>query len=165
MILFLGCTNTGTGASRLGEFRIWDSKIWAWVTGDSDPRWLRWQGLAAIVSDRPVLSSERGRPTSTYPLLSDNNKSLIVENVSIFRAMGRMRDNHQSVTTWAEEDIVGIRHQATAREDLYPVFNSITEPCPVAVRQTKVADVLHTFRRPGCELIPTCIIASELTVI
>jgi hypothetical protein len=31
--------------------------------------WLRWRGTAAIVNDRPVLSSERERPISTNPQL------------------------------------------------------------------------------------------------
>jgi hypothetical protein len=35
--LFLGDINTGTWPSRLGEFPIWDSKIWSWVSLDSNP--------------------------------------------------------------------------------------------------------------------------------
>jgi hypothetical protein len=36
--LFLGDINTGTWSSRLGESRIWDSKIWSRIPRDSDPR-------------------------------------------------------------------------------------------------------------------------------
>jgi hypothetical protein len=36
--LFLGDINTGTWPSRLGESRIWDSKMWSWVPRDSGPR-------------------------------------------------------------------------------------------------------------------------------
>jgi hypothetical protein len=36
--LFLGDINTGTWPSRLGESRIWDSKIWSRVPRDSDQR-------------------------------------------------------------------------------------------------------------------------------
>jgi hypothetical protein len=39
--------------------------------------WLRWLGPAAIVNDRPVLSSERA-PPSTNPQLSGSNKNLVV---------------------------------------------------------------------------------------
>jgi hypothetical protein len=35
-----------------------------------------------------------------------------------FRAIGKVRDSRQSVTTWAEEDIVGIGYEATTSEDL-----------------------------------------------
>jgi hypothetical protein len=38
--------------------RIWDSKIWSRVPRESDPR-MRWRKPAAIVNDRPILSSER----------------------------------------------------------------------------------------------------------
>jgi hypothetical protein len=36
--LFVVYINTGIWPSRLGESRIWDSKIWSWVPRDSDPR-------------------------------------------------------------------------------------------------------------------------------
>jgi hypothetical protein len=36
--LSLGDINTGTLPSRLGESRIWDSKMWSWVPRDSDLR-------------------------------------------------------------------------------------------------------------------------------
>jgi hypothetical protein len=36
--LFLGYINTGIWPSRLGESRIWDSKMWSWVPRNSDPR-------------------------------------------------------------------------------------------------------------------------------
>jgi hypothetical protein len=41
-------------------------------------KWLRWRGPAAVVNDRPVISSERERPTSTNPQMSDSNKNLVV---------------------------------------------------------------------------------------
>jgi hypothetical protein len=36
--LFLGDIDTATWPSRLGESRIWDTKIWLWVPRDSDLR-------------------------------------------------------------------------------------------------------------------------------
>jgi hypothetical protein len=56
--LFLGDTNMGTWPSRLGQTRTWDSKMWLWVTQDSD---LRMTVLPSASSncDRPILSSER----------------------------------------------------------------------------------------------------------
>jgi hypothetical protein len=44
--------------------------------------WLRWREPAAIVNDRPVLSSERERerPTSTNSQLSDSNKNLVLSS-------------------------------------------------------------------------------------
>jgi hypothetical protein len=38
MTLFLGDISTGTWPSRLGEFRMWDSKMWSWSPRDSDLR-------------------------------------------------------------------------------------------------------------------------------
>jgi hypothetical protein len=35
----------------------------------------------------------------------------------IFGVMGKVLDSHQPVTTWAEEDFVEIRHQATTSKD------------------------------------------------
>jgi hypothetical protein len=46
--------------------------------GSRTRKCLRWQGPGAIVNDRPVLSSERERPTSTNQQLSDSNKILVV---------------------------------------------------------------------------------------
>jgi hypothetical protein len=39
---------------------------------------LRWRGPAAMVNDRPVLSSERAYPKSTNLQLSDSNQDLVV---------------------------------------------------------------------------------------
>jgi hypothetical protein len=36
-----------------------------------------------------------------------------------------MRDSRQPVTTWAEDDIVGIRYQATASEDMEDLANVV----------------------------------------
>jgi hypothetical protein len=57
--LFPDYINTGTWPSRLGESRIWDSRIWSWVPRDSDSRLTAWRWLAAILNDRPIFSSER----------------------------------------------------------------------------------------------------------
>jgi hypothetical protein len=47
--LFLGCKNNyGDLGSRLGESRIWDSKMWSWVLRDSD---LRMNALARVSSN------------------------------------------------------------------------------------------------------------------
>jgi hypothetical protein len=62
---------------RKGESRIWESKIWSRVLRDSEPR-MRWRGPTAVVNDRPVLSSERERPASTNPHLSDSNINLVL---------------------------------------------------------------------------------------
>jgi hypothetical protein len=43
----------------LGESQIWDSKRWSWAPRDSDLRMTALAKTAAIVKDRPVLSSER----------------------------------------------------------------------------------------------------------
>jgi hypothetical protein len=53
--LFLGHINTGTWPSRLGEPRIWDSKMLS--HGTRTRQWLRWRGPAAIVINRSILSS------------------------------------------------------------------------------------------------------------
>jgi hypothetical protein len=37
--------------------------------GTRTREWLRWRGPAAVVKERPVLSRQRGRPTSTNPKL------------------------------------------------------------------------------------------------
>jgi hypothetical protein len=57
--LFLGDINTGTWSSRLGESQVWDRKMWSWALRDSDLRMTALAKTAAIVIDRPVLSSER----------------------------------------------------------------------------------------------------------
>jgi hypothetical protein len=46
--------------------------------GSRTRKCLHWQGPGAIVTDRPVLSSERERPTSTNEQLSHSNKNLVV---------------------------------------------------------------------------------------
>jgi hypothetical protein len=56
---FLGDINIGTLSSRLGESQIWDSKIWSWAPRDSDLKMTALPKTAAIVNDRPFLSSER----------------------------------------------------------------------------------------------------------
>jgi hypothetical protein len=61
--MFLRDINTGTWPSRLGESRIWDSKIWSWIPRDSD---LRMTALARTVSN-----CER----QTHPLVREAVKS------------------------------------------------------------------------------------------
>jgi hypothetical protein len=58
-------SNTSTVALRVvgggekGSLESWDSKIWPRLLWGSDPKMTGWWGPAAIVNDRPVLSSER----------------------------------------------------------------------------------------------------------
>jgi hypothetical protein len=75
--LFLGDINMRTWPSRLGESRIWDSKMWSWVPRE----WLRWRGLAAIVNDRPILSSES-------MLHKDYNRKCSVEKMLVVNIKG-----------------------------------------------------------------------------
>jgi hypothetical protein len=57
--LFLEDINTGTWPSRLGESRIWDSKIWSWVPRDS--------GLRMTALARTGIKSKR----QTHPVVTD----------------------------------------------------------------------------------------------
>jgi hypothetical protein len=57
--LLLGDINTGNWPSRLGESRISDSKIWSRIPRYSNLRMTALARPAAIVNDRPSLSSER----------------------------------------------------------------------------------------------------------
>jgi hypothetical protein len=65
--LFLEDINKGTWPFRLGESRIWDSKIWSWVPRDSNPRMT---ALARTSNNwkRHTCSSTERAPTSTKPL-------------------------------------------------------------------------------------------------
>jgi hypothetical protein len=55
---FLRDINTGSWPSRLGESRIWDSKIGHDFRATWTRECLRWQEPATIVNDRSILSSE-----------------------------------------------------------------------------------------------------------
>jgi hypothetical protein len=44
---------------RKGKSRIWESKIWSRVPRTRSREWMRWRGPAAIVNDRPIVSSGR----------------------------------------------------------------------------------------------------------
>jgi hypothetical protein len=57
--LFLRDINTRTWPSRLGESRFWESKMWSKNRGRLTWKWRSWRGPAAIVNDRPILSSKR----------------------------------------------------------------------------------------------------------
>jgi hypothetical protein len=54
-----GDINKGNWPSRLGESRISDSKLCHESHETRTREWLRWRGPAAIVNDRPILSSKR----------------------------------------------------------------------------------------------------------
>jgi hypothetical protein len=77
--LFLGDINTWTWPSRLGEPRIWDSKIWSWVPRDSD---LRITALARTSSNCKRQTHPLARKDVTWgPLpqeFSWKKKSLVV---------------------------------------------------------------------------------------
>jgi hypothetical protein len=71
--LFLWDINTATWPSRLGESRIWDSKIWSWVPQESD---LRMTALARTNCNCKLqtcpLVRESNKPAT------DSNKNLLV---------------------------------------------------------------------------------------
>jgi hypothetical protein len=60
---------------RKGESQIWDSKIWSRSPRDSDPRMTALSRPTAILSDRPILSSERAPPPTNLQLSDSNKKS------------------------------------------------------------------------------------------
>jgi hypothetical protein len=67
--------NTGTWPSRLGESRIRDSKVWSWVSQDSDPR--------MTVLARPSTNCKRQtcplvREGATHQQTRNTNKNLVL---------------------------------------------------------------------------------------
>jgi hypothetical protein len=76
--LLLGDLNTGTWPSRLGESRIWDSKIWSRVPQESNPWMTVLEKPAAIVHYRPILLSERMLHKNFESMYSAEKKMLIM---------------------------------------------------------------------------------------
>jgi hypothetical protein len=69
-----GDINMRTWPSRLGESRIWDSKMWLWVPWDSNLRMTALARPAAIVKDILILMSERMLHKSYNSKCSVGNK-------------------------------------------------------------------------------------------
>jgi hypothetical protein len=60
MVEYLHGSPASLRRRRKGKSRLWDSKTWSRVFhGTRTREWMRWRGPAAIVNDKPVLSSER----------------------------------------------------------------------------------------------------------
>jgi hypothetical protein len=67
---FLRDINTGTCPSRLGESRIWDSKMWSRVPRDSDLR------MTALVKPATIVNDSSSRQRGCYILVRTMNASV-----------------------------------------------------------------------------------------
>jgi hypothetical protein len=65
---------------------------------------------------------------------SSSQLRVTVEKVKTSAATGYVRDSRQPVSTWAEENIVGIRYQSTTSEDTDNLVRAIigSENCELA---------------------------------
>jgi hypothetical protein len=89
--LFLGDINTGTWPSRLGESRIWDSKLWSWVPRASDPRLT---ALARITSNCK---------RQTHPLVRED----VTEGLWSQGFSWKKIDGRDSGGAWRKDELIG----------------------------------------------------------